>query len=224
MLYLVPTPIGNLQDMTFRAVQTLKDVDLILAEDTRVSVHLFKHFGIETPYHSFHAHNEHQKLEKVLDSLKNGRNIAMVTDAGSPGISDPGFLLVRACVKEGIHVVPLPGPTALIPALAASGLPTDKFHFEGFLPVKKGRNTRLEFLKTYPHTLVLYESPYKLSRTVKDLSDHLGSQRMACIAKEISKIYESFSTDTLEAHVKRLSAEAAKVKGEYVIVVQGNSE
>lgn len=224
MLFLVPTPVGNLQDITLRAIQTLKEVDLILAEDTRVSGHLFRHFGIETPYHSFHAHNEHQKLDKVIASLLEGKQIAMVTDAGSPGISDPGFLIVRECIRHGIRVVPLPGPTALIPAIAASGLPSDKFHFEGFLPVKKGRNTRLAFLKTYPHTIVLYESPYKLFRTLVDLSDHLGGQRQVCIAKEISKIYESFVTDTLEAHILRLTGEKEAVKGEYVLVVQGYEE
>jgi len=224
MLYLVPTPIGNMQDITLRAIQTLKDVDLILAEDTRVSGNLFRHFGIETPYHSFHAHNEHQKLDKIVESLKNGKQIALVTDAGSPGISDPGFLLVRACTQNDIRVVPLPGPTALIPALAASGLPSDKFHFEGFLPVKKGRKSRLEFLKSYPYTIVLYESPYKLFRTVQDLSEHLGGHRLACIAKEISKIYESFITDTLESHINRLRPETDRIKGEFVIVVEGNPD
>lgn len=221
MLYLVPTPIGNLQDITFRAVQTLREVDLVLAEDTRVSGHLFRHFNIKTPYQSFHAHNEHHKLVKIIELLKSGKQIAMVTDAGSPGISDPGYLLVRACIQNDIRVIPLPGPTALIPALAASGLPSDKFHFEGFLPVKKGRNARLTFLATYPHSIVLYESPYKLYRTIHDLANHLGGERIACIAKEISKIYESFTTGTLETLASMLNDEKEKIKGEFVIVVQG---
>ena len=221
MLYLVPTPIGNLQDITLRAIEILKNADVILAEDTRNTGGLLKHYGIETRMRAYHAHNEHKLTDSIIGELQKGLDFALVTDAGMPGISDPGFLLVRACFEAGIQVSPLPGPTALIAALAGSGLPCDRFHFEGFLPHKKGRKKRWEFLKSYPYTIVLYEAPYRLIKTLEEASIHLGLDRRVCVAKEISKIFESFITDSIGSQLDRLREQSA-IKGEYVLVIEGS--
>ena len=189
-LYLVPTPIGNLEDMTLRALRILKEVTLVLAEDTRTSKRLLQHYEIETPLRAFHAHNEHKVTDRLVAELQAGAEWALVTDAGSPGISDPGFLLVRACVEAGVRVEALPGATALIPALTASGLPVDKFHFEGFLPHKKGRQTRLQYLAELPVTFVMYESPYRLVKCLDQLIEQCGPERMACVARELTKMFE----------------------------------
>lgn len=218
-LILVPTPIGNLQDMTFRAVEVLKEVDLILAEDTRTSGKLLKHFGVETPMKSYHMHNEHQLIEDLAQQMMSGTKMALISDAGTPGISDPGFLLVRACVEAGVEVSCLPGANAVLPALVTSGLPSNKFVFEGFLPPKKGRKTRLELLAQEERTLVFYESPYKINKTLKDLITYFGEYRKACLCREISKIYEEQIRGTLK-EVLAIS-EARKLKGEMVLVVEG---
>jgi len=222
-LILVPTPIGNLQDMTFRAVEVLKEVDLILAEDTRTSGKLLKHFEIETPMKSYHMHNEHKLIEDLAQQMMGGTKMALISDAGTPGISDPGFLLVRACVEAGVEVSCLPGANAVLPALVTSGLPSDKFVFEGFLPPKKGRKTRLELLAQEERTLVFYESPYKINKTLrilaKDLITYFGKDRKACLCREISKIYEEQIRGTLK-EVLAIS-EARKLKGEMVLVVEG---
>ena len=189
-LILVPTPVGNLEDITLRALTVLKDADLILAEDTRTSGKLIKHYDINTPMRSYHMHNEHRTLESWLEKIRQGNTIALISDAGTPGISDPGFLISRACIKDGLEVECLPGPTAFIPALICSGLPCDRFVFEGFLPVKKGRKTRLDFLAHETRTMVFYESPHKLLKTLKDFKDHFGSEREIVVVREISKIYE----------------------------------
>jgi 16S rRNA (cytidine1402-2'-O)-methyltransferase len=219
MLYLVATPIGNLEDITLRALRILKEVDRILAEDTRVTRRLLQHYSITTPLSSFHAHNEHKITGRLAGELKNGANIALVSDAGTPGISDPGFLLVRACVAEGVEVTCLPGATAFVPALAASGLPCDRFHFEGFLPHKKGRQTRLQYLAALPHTFVLYESPNRLVKCLAQLATFCGPERMACVARELTKIHEEIRTDTL-GNLK-LHFESKNVKGEIVVMVGG---
>ena len=221
MLYIVPTPIGNLEDMTLRAIRILKEVDIVFAEDTRVTGKLFKHFEIETPLSSFHSHNEHQKTQAVIQQIKDGKTVALVSDAGTPGISDPGFLLTRAAQEEGIKVSCLPGATALIPALVNSGIPCDRFHFEGFLPHKKGRQTRLKYLATLPHTFALYESPFRLVKCLKQLAEYCGEERKACVCRELSKIYEEAVTGTLAELITHY--EAGKVKGEIVIVVEGQS-
>lgn len=219
MLYLVPTPIGNLNDITLRAIETLRQVDKILAEDTRVTKKLLSHFDIQTPLSAFHAFNEHKVTATIVEELAGGANIALVTDAGTPGISDPGFLLVRACRAAGVQVSCLPGATAFVPALAASGLPSDKFHFEGFLPHKKGRQTRLQYLATLPHTFVLYESPHRLVKCLGQLVEHCGSERLACVARELTKIHEEIVTAPLEELIRHFGAKT--VKGEIVIVVAG---
>lgn len=220
MLYLVPTPIGNLEDMTLRAIRILKEVDLVLAEDTRTSKRLLTHYGIATPLRSYHAHNEHATVTSLAAQLQGGANMALVTDAGTPGISDPGFLLVRACVQSGVRVECLPGATAFVPALAASGLPCDRFHFEGFLPHKKGRQTRLLYLAALPNTFVLYESPNRLIKCLEQLIEHCGPERPACVARELSKLHEDLRTDTLEA-ILHYYRQKDVVKGEVVIVVGG---
>ncbi len=220
MLYIVPTPIGNLDDMTFRAINTLKEVNLILAEDTRTSGKLTKHFEIETTMRSFHAFNEHKVLEEYVNQLQQGFDIALISDAGTPGISDPGFLLIRACVKAGIKVMCLPGATAFVPALVASGLPCDKFFFEGFLPHKKGRQTRLIYLGELNHTFILYESPHRLVKCLKELSEKCGSDRMASVCREISKLYEESNTQTLENLIRDYESRTS-IKGEIVIIVAG---
>lgn len=220
MLYLVPTPVGNLEDMTLRAIRQLKEADLILAEDTRNSGKLLKHYGIETPMRSYHAHNEHRAVEKILDELKSGTVIALITDAGTPGISDPGFLLVRACHEAGVSVQALPGATAFVPALVASGLPSDRFHFEGFLPHKKGRQTRLLYLSDLPHTFILYESPFRLVKCLQQLSDLCGPDRPACVCREISKIHEEIKPGSLKELTTYYEGEG-NPKGEIVVLVGG---
>lgn len=222
MLYLIPTPVGNLSDITFRSLEILKTVDLILAEDTRHFGKLKKHFEIDTPTRSYHSHNEHRTVDQIISELSAGTSMALVTDAGTPGISDPGFLLARACHDAQIKVVALPGATAFVPALVASGLPSDKFFFEGFLPTKKGRQTRLKFLSEFPHSFILYESPFRLVKCLKELIEHCGEQRMACVAREITKMHEEITTATLPELLEKYTA-IPKVKGEIVIVVAGKT-
>lgn len=219
MLYIVPTPIGNLEDITLRGLRILKEVDLILAEDTRTSKKLLLHFNIETPLRSHHAHNEHATVPQIVQDLQNGTRIALISDAGTPGISDPGFLLIRACVEAKIKVECLPGATAFVPALVSSGLPMDKFFFEGFLPHKKGRQTRLKYLSEFPHTFVLYESPFRLLKCLEQLQEHCGNDRMACVCRELSKLHEEIKTDSLTNLHQHFANK--KVKGEIVIVVSG---
>lgn len=218
MLYLVPTPIGNLEDMTYRAVNVLKEVDLILAEDTRTSGNLLKHFGITNSLQSFHAHNEHGKLTEIVDKLSAGLKIALISDAGTPGISDPGFLLVRACREKNLRVTCLPGASALIPALAASGIPCDKFYFEGFLPQKKGRKTRLGIISQMDCTVVLYESPHRLVKCLEQLLEVCAAGRLACVCREISKLHEEFRLGSLE-ELTRYFKNEGRAKGEIVIVL-----
>lgn len=219
ILYLVPTPIGNLKDMTFRAVEVLKESDLILAEDTRNSGTLLKHYEIETPMRSYHAHNEHRVTDEIIEELKNGRNYSLITDAGSPGISDPGFLLARACVENQIPIIALPGATAFVPALTVSGLVSNEFVFIGFLPVKKGRQTKLKELADIKRTMIFYESPHKITKTLKDLSEFLGEDRKASLSREISKKFE----ETIHGSLSELYkiSEERKLKGEMVIIVEG---
>lgn len=218
-LYLVPTPIGNLEDITFRAIRILKEVDLILAEDTRNSGKLLQHYEINQPMHAYHMHNEHKVVDKFVQRLKNGESMALISDAGTPGISDPGFLLTRACLESGIRVECLPGATALIPALVNSGLPSERFVFEGFLPVKKGRQTRLLALKEEGRTMIFYESPHKLLRTLEDLINSLGKDRPASVSRELTKIYEETVRGSLSEILEYYQDNP--VKGEFVIVVGG---
>ena len=222
MLYLVPTPIGNLEDITLRALRVLKEVDLILAEDTRTSKKLLNKYEIETPLRAYHQHNEHKITQEIINQLQSGQTFAIITDAGTPGISDPGFLLVRECVRNDIDVIALPGATAFVPALVASGLPSDKFFFEGFLPHKKGKKTRLEFLAALPVTFILYESPFRLEKTLKALAEHCGQHRKACVARELTKIHEEVKSDTLENLLIHFGKK--KVKGEIVIIVEGRGK
>jgi 16S rRNA (cytidine1402-2'-O)-methyltransferase len=219
VIYLIPTPIGNLEDITLRAIRLLKEVDLILAEDTRVSIKLLKHFEIGTPIKSFHMHNEHKKVETVVEQLKNGKTVALISDAGTPGISDPGFLLVREALKEGVEVQCLPGPTALIPALVQSGIPCERFVFEGFLPPKKGRQTRLEQMALETRTQVFYESPHKLLKTLEQLVSFFGANRSIAVVREISKLYESTFRGSAQEGLDFF--EVYPPKGEFVIVVEG---
>ncbi len=218
-LILVPTPIGNLEDITLRAKKILSEVDLILAEDTRTSGNLLKHLGVDKPIIAYHQHNEHRNTIGVVKRLTEGETIALVSDAGTPGISDAGFLLVRACVEADICVECLPGPTAFVPALVVSGLPCDRFYFEGFLPAKKGRSTRLNFLAQIRSTVVLYESPYRVRRTLADLRDIFGPERRASISREISKVFE----ETVRGSLQELCLlfEKKDARGEFVIVVAG---
>ena len=218
-LFLVPTPVGNLEDITLRAIRTLKEVDLILAEDTRTSGVLLKHYDISTPMKSHHKFNEHETAPALARRILDGENIALITDAGTPGISDPGFLLARECRNIGAEVVCLPGPTAFVPALVASGLPCDRFVFEGFLPLKKGRATRLQALAQDPRTIIIYESPKRLQRTLRDLVEHFGPDRQACVVREISKIHESYRLDPLGALYSYYSENIPK--GEIVIIIKG---
>ena len=220
-LYLVATPIGNLEDITYRAVRILNEADLILSEDTRKTSILLNKYGIRQKLSSFHKFNEHQSLGKVISSLKEGMTVALVSDAGTPGISDPGFLIVRECLRENIQIECLPGPTALIPALVLSGIPCDRFVFEGFLPVKKGRKTRLDELKEESRTMILYESPHRLLKTLNELAAVFGPERNAVIARELTKIHEEIIRGSLGSLVE----EACKrtMKGEIVIVIQGTS-
>ncbi len=221
-LTLVPTPIGNLGDITFRALEVLKESDLILAEDTRKTGNLLKHFQITKPIRSHHKFNEHGTLESLVSQLMAGTTMALVTDAGTPGISDPGFLLVRACIEHEIQVETLPGPTAFIPALVNSGLPCDRFVFEGFLPPKKGRNKRISELAEEKRTMVLYESPFRLEKTLRQLATHLGVDRKASVSREISKIHEETVRGTLVEVADHYCNR--QVKGEIVIVVAGSDE
>lgn len=221
-LYLVPTPIGNLEDITLRAIRILKEVDLILAEDTRTSGKLLKHFEIKTPMLSFHMHNEHQLVDKIIEKLKNAQTIAVISDAGTPGISDPGFLLTRACLQHSIEIECLPGATALIPALVNSGFPSDRFVFEGFLPLKKGRQTRLLQLAEENRTLIFYESPHKLMKTLTDFSTYFGAERPISVSRELTKLYE----ETVRGTVAEVAHyfEKKPAKGELVLVVKGKEK
>ncbi len=218
-LYLVPTPIGNLKDITFRAVEVLKEADLILAEDTRTSGKLLKYYGIDTHMHSHHMHNEHKKVEGIVNRIKNGETIALISDAGTPAISDPGFLLTRACVEAGLEVDCLPGATAFVPALVNSGLPNDKFVFEGFLPVKKGRQTRLKLLAEETRTMIFYESPHKLVKTLTHFSEYFGAERRISVSREITKLHEETIRGTVEEVLQHFTSKPPK--GELVVVVEG---
>mgnify|MGYP002795146737 CR=1 FL=1 len=221
-LFLVPTPIGNLEDITLRAIKVLKEVDLILAEDTRNSGKLLKHFEINTPMQSHHMHNEHKTVEGIVRQIQNGKTVALISDAGTPAISDPGFLLTRACVEAGIEVDCLPGATAFVPALVNSGLPNDKFVFEGFLPVKKGRQTRLQELSEEKRTIILYESPHKLLKTLSQLKEHFGEDRPVSVSREITKLHEETvrgTTTEVLAHY-----ENKPPKGEIVVVIGGKKD
>ncbi|MFD2587513.1 16S rRNA (cytidine(1402)-2'-O)-methyltransferase [Croceitalea marina] len=218
-LYLVPTPIGNLEDITLRAITVLKEVDLILAEDTRTSGKLMQHFEIKTPMHSHHMHNEHKTVDSIIKRLQNKETIALISDAGTPAISDPGFLLTRACVENNIEVECLPGATAFVPALVNSGLPNDRFVFEGFLPVKKGRQTRLEFLAEETRTMVFYESPHKLLKTLGQFGEYFGLDRPVSISRELTKLYEETIRGTISEVLEHYTQKPPK--GEIVIIVSG---
>lgn len=218
-LYLVPTPIGNLKDMTFRAIQVLNDVDLILAEDTRTSGKLLKYYEISTPMQSHHMHNEHKTVEGIVRRINNGEKIALISDAGTPAISDPGFLLTRACVENGLEVDCLPGATAFVPALVNSGLPNDKFVFEGFLPIKKGRQTRLKLLSEEDRTIIFYESPHKLIKTLTQFIEYFGEERRVSVSREITKLHEETIRGTVSEVLEHYTNKPPK--GEIVIVVGG---
>lgn len=218
-LYIVPTPIGNLKDMTFRAVEVLQEVDLILAEDTRTSGKLLKHFEISTSMQSHHMHNEHKMVDGLVQKLKSGQTIALISDAGTPAISDPGFLLTRACVENDIEVECLPGATAFVPALVNSGLPNDKFVFEGFLPVKKGRQTRLKLLAEESRTMIFYESPHKLIKTLSNFCEYFGDERQVSVSRELTKLYEETIRGTAKDVLNHY--ESKPPKGEIVIIVAG---
>jgi len=218
-LFLVPTPIGNLEDMTFRAIRVLKEVDFILAEDTRNSGKLLKHFEVTTQMHSHHMHNEHKTVELIVNRIKNGETAALISDAGTPAISDPGFLLTRACVENNIEVDCLPGATAFVPALVNSGFPNDKFVFEGFLPVKKGRQTRLKILAEETRTIIFYESPHKLLKTLGQFSEFFGEDREVSVSREITKLHEETVRGSVKEVLEHYTNKPAK--GEIVIVVSG---
>ena len=218
-LYVVPTPIGNLEDITLRAINVLKEVDFILAEDTRTTSHLLRHLGIEKPMHSHHKFNEHATVGRVAEAINNGRDVALVSDAGTPGISDPGFLLVRKCVEEGIEVVTLPGATALIPAVVQSGFPCDRFCFEGFLPQKKGRMKRLEELSSETRTIIFYESPYRVVKCLEQIAETFGAERRVAVVREITKKFEETVRGTVIEAIAHFKAH--EPKGEFVIVVEG---
>lgn len=220
-LYLVPTPIGNLGDITLRALETLKAVDLILAEDTRTSGFLLKHYAIAKPLQSFHNFNEHKVLNMLIERMKQGEAMALVSDAGTPGISDPGFLIVRECVKAGLRVECLPGPTAFVPALVKSGLPMDRFVFEGFLPHKKGRQTMLKKLAEEERTMIFYESPYRLLKTLEQFREYFGGERQASVSRELTKLFEETVNGALDDVIGHFSTK--EIKGEIVIVVSGNT-
>ena len=219
MLYIVPTPIGNLADMTLRAIEVLKSVDLILAEDTRISGKLLKHYGIQNRTSSYHQHNEHRVVEELVGQLTSGTNMALITDAGTPGISDPAFLLVRECIRAGVKVDCLPGATAFVPALVNSGLPTNRFCFEGFIPQKKGRQTYLQSLKEEGRTMVFYESPYRLIKTLEDFISAFGEERQCSVSRELTKLHEETYRGTLK-EVKEYFSQKT-IKGEIVIVIAG---
>ena len=218
-LFLVPTPIGNLEDMTFRGIRVLKESDIILAEDTRISGKLLKHFEIETPMHSHHMHNEHKTVQKWVNQILTGHKIALITDAGTPAISDPGFMLVRGCVKNNIEIDCLPGATAFVPALVNSGLPCEKFVFEGFLPQKKGRQTRLKLLAEEERTMVFYESPYRVLKTLQQFAEFIGEDRQVSVSREITKKFEETIRGTVSEVLTHF--ENKDPKGEFVIVLEG---
>jgi len=221
MLYIVPTPVGNLEDITLRALRILKEVSLILAEDTRTSSVLLKHYDIHTPLRSHHKFNEHETSAQMAQ-LALTQDIALISDAGTPGISDPGFMLVRACVEKGVEVQCLPGATAFVPALVDSGLPCDRFYFEGFLPQKKGRQTRLKLLAEQDQTMVIYESPFRLQKTLEQLTEYLGNDRQASVSREISKKFEDTQRGTLQELIEHFKTSPAK--GEIVIIVAGKQD
>src|SRR6056297_2088834 len=221
-LYLVPTPIGNLEDMTLRAINVLKEVDVVLAEDTRTSGKLLKHFEINTPLQSHHMHNEHKQVDSLVQKMKEGSTYALISDAGTPAISDPGFLLTRACVENDIEVECLPGATAFVPALVNSGLPNDRFVFEGFLPIKKGRQTRLLELAEETRTMVFYESPHKLLKTLTHFAEYFGEDRPVSVSRELTKLYEETVRGTLAEVLEHFNNKAPK--GEFVIVVGGRKD
>ena len=221
-LYLVPTPIGNLEDITLRAIRILKEVDLILAEDTRTSRPLLNHFEIKTPLQAHHLFNEHEQVERVVEEIKFGKSIALITDAGTPGISDPGFLLVRECIKNEIEVECLPGATAFVPALVNSGLPCERFCFEGFLPHKKGRQTKLEALVEEERTMIFYESPHRLIKTLTSFAEYFGKERRASISRELSKLFEENKRGTLIELTDYFNSKT--IKGEIVIIVEGREK
>lgn len=218
-LYLVPTPIGNLEDMTFRAIKVLKEVDLVLAEDTRTSGKLMKHYEITTPMQSHHMHNEHKTVNQVIQKIKSGTTVALISDAGTPAISDPGFLLTRSCVQNNIEVDCLPGATAFVPALVNSGLPNEKFVFEGFLPVKKGRQTRLQILAEETRTIILYESPHKLVKTLTHLAEYFEEDRQASVSRELTKMFEETQRGSLKDLINHYTNKPPK--GEIVLIVAG---
>lgn len=221
-LYIVPTPIGNLEDITLRAINVLKSVDVVLAEDTRTSGSLLKHLGISKPMHSYHIHNEHQTVSRVVERILKGETMALVSDAGTPAVSDPGFLLVRECIKQNIAVECLPGPTAFVPALVNSGLPSDRFTFEGFLPHKKGRQTRLQNLTSEERTMIFYESPHRLIKALEQFVTFFGADRQVSVARELTKIYEENVRGTLEEVIAYFSEKT--IKGEIVIILAGKAE
>ena len=219
MLFIVPTPIGNLKDITLRALDVLNEVDVILAEDTRNTSRLLNHYRIQKPLSPYHQHNEHKILQHLIDQLLSGKKMAVVTDAGTPGISDPAFLLVRECIKNNIKVETLPGATAFVPALVNSGLTTNRFVFEGFLPLKKGRHTLLTQLKDEERTIILYESPIRLTKTLQDLIEYFGSERQCCVSRELTKMFEENARGSLQEVLDHFKQKT--VKGEIVIIIQG---
>ncbi|MGL4227174.1 MAG: 16S rRNA (cytidine(1402)-2'-O)-methyltransferase [Tannerellaceae bacterium] len=221
-LFVVPTPVGNLEDMTFRAIRVLKEVDFILAEDTRTTGFLLKHFEINNKMQSHHKFNEHKSVEQIVARIKGGETVALVSDAGTPAISDPGFLIVRECVKEGVEVECLPGATAFVPALVMSGLPNDRFCFEGFLPPKKGRVTKMKELALEPRTSIIYESPYRIVKTLSQLAEHMGLDRQASVSREISKLHAQTVRGTLEELISHFTLNDPK--GEFVIILDGYNE
>lgn len=221
-LFVVPTPVGNLEDMTFRAIRVLKEVNFILAEDTRTTGFLLKHFEINNKMQSHHKFNEHKSVEQIVARIKGGETVALVSDAGTPAISDPGFLIVRECVKEGVEVECLPGATAFVPALVMSGLPNDRFCFEGFLPPKKGRVTKMKELALEPRTSIIYESPYRIVKTLSQLAEHMGLDRQASVSREISKLHAQTVRGTLEELISHFTLNDPK--GEFVIILDGYNE
>ncbi len=218
-LVLVPTPVGNLEDITLRALRVLKEADFILTEDSRNSAKLFNNYDIKNKVMSYHQHNEHKVLEKIVGQILSGKQVALVTDAGTPGISDPGFLIVRECIKQNIVVECLPGPTAFVPALVNSGLPSDRFVFEGFLPTKKGRQTKIKELAKEQRTMIFFESPYRLLKTLKDFKEHFGEHRLVSVSRELTKIYEENIRGTINEVIDHFSS--SDIKGEITIVVEG---
>jgi 16S rRNA (cytidine1402-2'-O)-methyltransferase len=221
-LYIVPTPIGNLKDITLRAIEILKEVDLILAEDTRTTSNLLNHYQITKPLSPYHQHNEHKVLQHLIDQLSQGKIMALVTDAGTPGISDPAYLLIRQCIKAEIKVECLPGPTAFVPALVNSGIPSNSFVFEGFLPLKKGRQTLLKKLAEEDHTMIFYESPVRLVKTLREFIQYFGADRLCCVSRELTKVFEENKRGTLQEVYDHFDKKSPK--GEIVIVVAGNNK